>query len=78
MCVRVCVSVCVRVYMCVCVHACEGEGHTAGLTPTFLSKSPTMFKAVIRVDGVNVLGLPPSVLVDDAFSTEGVDVEAPV
>ena len=67
-------------YVCVCVRARmrEGEGHTAGLTPTFLSKSPTMFKAVIRVDGVNVLGLPPSVLVDDAFSTEGVDVEAPV
>ena len=55
----------------------QGEGHT-GLTPTFLSKSPTMFKAVMRVDGVKVLGLPPSVLVDDVCSTEGVDVETPV
>ena len=73
-------SVCTCVCVCARARACvrEGEGHTAGLTPTFLSKSPTMFKAVIRVDGVNVLGLPPSVLVDDAFSTEGVDVEAPV
>lgn len=57
--------------MCVC------EGYRAGLTPTFLSRSPTMFRAVMRVEGVKVLGFPPRVLLDDVCSTDGVDVESP-
>ena len=65
--------------MCVCVCVfCVCEGYRAGLTPTFLSKSPTMFRAVMRVEGVKVLGLPPRVLLDDVCSTDGVDAESPV
>ena len=36
-----------------------------------------MFRAVMRVEGVKVLGFPPRVLLDDVCSTDGVDVESP-